>query len=127
MTAGDYYARQSPLKTGLACRCPRCGRGKLFKGFLGLQPACAVCGLDYSKADSGDGPAVFVILFLGAFVVFLALMVEIAYEPPLWLHAIIWPPLILGGAIALLRPMKATMIALQFRHKASESGKQSYD
>jgi uncharacterized protein (DUF983 family) len=127
MTAGGYHARQSPFKTGLACRCPRCGRGRLFKGFLGLQERCSVCGLDYSKADAGDGPAVFVILFLGALVVFLALMVEVAYTPPLWLHAILWPPLILGGAIAMLRPMKATMVALQFRHEASESGRQSYD
>lgn len=127
MTAGGYHARPSLLASALGCRCPRCGRGKLFKGFLGLQPACAVCGLDYSKADAGDGPAVFVILLLGGLVVFLALMVEVAYEPPLWLHAIIWPPAILGGAIALLRPMKAAMIALQFRHKASESGKVNYD
>ena len=67
------------------------------------------------------------ILILGAVVVFLALMVEIEYQPPLWLHALIWPPLILGGAIAMLRPMKATMIALQYRHKASESGAQPYD
>ena len=127
MTAGGYHARQSPLRTGLACRCPRCGRGQLFKGFLGLLERCPVCGLDYSKADAGDGPAVFVILILGAVVVFLALMVEVAYAPPLWVHAILWPPLILGGAIAMLRPMKATMIALQFRHKASESGKEQYD
>jgi uncharacterized protein (DUF983 family) len=125
--AGDYHARQSPLRTGLACRCPRCGRGKLFKGFLGLQERCSSCGLDYSKADAGDGPAVFVILILGALVVFLALMVEIKYEPPFWVHAMIWPPLILGGAIGMLRPMKATMIALQYRNKASESGIQKYD
>lgn len=127
MTAGGYHARQSPLRTGLACRCPRCGRGALFKGFLGLQESCASCGLDYSKADSGDGPAVFVILILGALVVFLALMVEIRYQPPFWVHAVIWPPLILGGAIGMLRPMKATMIALQYRNKASESGRQTYD
>jgi len=125
--AGGYYARQSPFKTGLACRCPRCGRGKLFKGFLTLRDHCPECGLDFSKADSGDGPAVFVILLLGALIVFLALMVEIRYEPPLWLHAIIWPPLILGGAIAMLRPMKATMIALQYRHKASDSGTRDYE
>jgi uncharacterized protein (DUF983 family) len=125
--AGGYVARQSPFKTGLACRCPRCGRGPLFKGFLGLQESCAACGLDYSKADSGDGPAVFVMLLLGALIVFLALMVEIAYQPPLWAHALIWPPLILGGSIAMLRPMKATMIALQYHHKASDSGTKNYD
>ncbi len=125
--AGGYRAGQSPFATGLACRCPRCGRGKLFKGFLGLRESCAECGLDYSKADSGDGPAVFVILLLGALVVFLALMVEIRYQPPFWVHALIWPPLILGGAIGMLRPMKATMIALQYRNKASDSGTTDYE
>lgn len=127
VTAGGYHARQSPFRTGLVCRCPRCGRGKLFQGFLGLRERCPVCGLDYSKADSGDGPAVFIMLLLGALVVFLALMVEIRYTPPLWVHAIVWPPLILGGAIAMLRPMKATMIALQYRNKASDSGIRHYD
>lgn len=125
--AGGDHARQSPFKAGLACRCPRCGRGKLFKGFLGLQDRCAACGLDYSQADSGDGPVVFVVLLLGALVVFLALLVEVRYTPPLWVHAALWPPLILGGAIAMLRPMKATMIALQYRHKASDSGTRRYD
>jgi uncharacterized protein (DUF983 family) len=127
VTAGGYDSRPSPFRTGLACRCPRCGRGKLFKGFLGLQDRCSACGLDLSKADSGDGPAVFIMLLLGAVIVFLALMVEIRYTPPLWVHALIWPPLILGGAIGMLRPMKATLIALQYRNKASESGRQNYD
>ena len=55
----------SPIRTGLSCRCPRCGKGRLFQGFLGLRPRCEACGLDYSFADSGDGPAVFVIFFAG--------------------------------------------------------------
>src|SRR5690606_866892 len=119
--AGRAAGRPSPFRAGLACRCPSCGRGKLFSGFLGLRERCDRCGLDYSTADSGDGPAVFVILLLGALVVFLALMVEVRYAPPLWLHAAIWPPLILGGALAMLRPMKATMIALQYRNQAGTS------
>lgn len=125
--AGGYVPRQSPFKTGLACRCPRCGRGRLYKGFLALQDRCSACGLDYSQADSGDGPAVFIMLLLGAVIVFLALMVEVTYQPPLWVHAMLWPPLILGGSIAMLRPMKATMIALQYHHKASDSGTKTYD
>ena len=125
--AGRIPRRPSPFRAGLACRCPNCGQGKLFAGFLGLADACAACGLDYSRADAGDGPAVFVILLLGAAVVFLALMVEIRYTPPLWLHAMIWPPLILGGALAMLRPMKATMIALQYRNDAGESGGGRHD
>src|SRR5262245_24513475 len=85
----------SPFRTGLACRCPRCGNGPLFRGFLDLRPRCESCGLDYAFADSGDGPAVFVVFLAGAIVVGSALIVEIKYEPPLWLHALLWGPLIL--------------------------------
>ncbi len=116
---GSGFPPLSPLKTGLACRCPRCGRGQLYVGFLTLAPSCRVCHLDYANADSGDGPAVFIILLLGAVVVALALIVEMRYEPPYWVHALLWPPLILGGALALLRPLKAFMIAQQYRNAAA--------
>jgi len=110
----------SPLAAGLACRCPRCGEGKLFQGFLALRPKCAACGLDFSFADSGDGPAVFVILFAGFVVVGLALVVEFLYQPPFWLHALLWGPLILLVTLGPLRPFKAVLIALQYHHKAAE-------
>ena len=87
-----------------------------------MAPRCAVCGLDLSAQDSGDGPAVFVILILGAAVVGLAALVEIAYAPPIWVHLAIWIPTILLGAVALLRPLKAGMIALQYRHLALGGG-----
>ncbi|MFN4283038.1 MAG: DUF983 domain-containing protein [Alphaproteobacteria bacterium] len=112
----------SPWRAGLLCRCPRCGRGALFAGLLTVAPACAVCGLDLAAQDSGDGPAVFVILVLGAIVVGLALAVELTFAPPLWLHMVLWPPLVLGGAIALLRPFKATLIAFQYRHRVAGLG-----
>ena len=115
----DHYSPQPPILTGLKGGCPRCGRGHLFKGYLEVRPACEKCGLDFSFADAGDGPAVFVILILGFVVVGLALWVELAFSPPTWLHLALWTPLIIGGAILLLRPFKATLIALQFRHKAS--------
>lgn len=109
----------SPLWAGLMCRCPRCGRGKLFRGFLHLAPQCEVCGLDYSF-DFGDGPAVFVIFFAGFVVVGAALIVEAAYQPPFWLHAVLWGPLILITTLGPLRPMKGLMIALQYHHGAAE-------
>jgi uncharacterized protein (DUF983 family) len=114
------YPPLSPLWNGLACRCPRCGKGRLFEGFLTLRPACEACGLDYGFADSGDGPAVFVILFAGFVVVFAALLVEVMYQPPYWLHALLWGPLILLTTLAPLRPVKGLMIALQYHHKAAE-------
>jgi uncharacterized protein (DUF983 family) len=110
----------SPLIAGLACRCPRCGKSGLFQGFLTLRPSCEACGLDFSFADSGDGPAVFVILFAGFVVVGLALVVEFLYQPPFWLHALLWGPLILVVTLGPLRSFKGVLIALQYHHKAAE-------
>jgi uncharacterized protein (DUF983 family) len=105
---------------GLACKCPRCGKGRLYAGFLTLRPACEKCGLDYAFIDSGDGPAVFIIMIAGAIVVGAALIVEVKYQPPFWLHAALWLPLILATTLLPLRSMKALLIALQFHHKAAE-------
>jgi uncharacterized protein (DUF983 family) len=106
--------------TGLRGRCPRCGEGRLWNGFLALQPRCQNCGLDYSFADSGDGPAVFVIMIVGFIVVGLALVVEFTISPPYWVHVILWVPLVLGLSIGMLRPLKGFMIAQQYRHRAAE-------
>src|SRR6266852_3784101 len=104
---------------GLACKCPRCGRGKLYAGFLDLRPNCEACGLNYAFIDTGDGPAVFIIMIAGAIVVGCALIVEVKYQPPFWLHAVLWLPLILATTLLPLRAMKSLLIALQFHHKAA--------
>ena len=104
---------------GLACKCPRCGEGKLYAGFLELRPNCEVCGLDFAFIDSGDGPAIFIIMLAGAIVVACALIVEVKYQPPFWLHAVLWLPLILATTLLPLRAMKSLLIALQFHHKAA--------
>jgi uncharacterized protein (DUF983 family) len=109
-----------PISRGLRGRCPACGRGRLFQGFLELRPACEQCGLDFRFADSGDGPAVFVILIGGAIVVFAALMTEVVYQPPYWVHAALWLPLILLVILLPLRLVKGLLIALQYHHKAAE-------
>lgn len=108
------------IGAGLMCRCPRCGQGRLFDGFLALRPRCSACGLDYDFADAGDGPAVFIILLAGFIVVGAALVVEALYHPPYWVHAMLWLPLILIVTLGPLRPMKGLMIALQYYHKAAE-------
>ena len=108
------------ITRGLRGRCPQCGEGRLFSGFLGLRPKCERCGLDYGFADSGDGPAIFVILGAGFVVVFAALIVEVLYKPPFWLHAALWLPLILLTTLAPLRAIKGLLIALQYHHKAAE-------
>jgi len=113
----------SPLTAALFCRCPRCGEGKVFQGILTVVPRCGRCGLDLRGEDVGDGATVFVILILGALVVLAAIIVEVKYEPPLWLHLVLWIPTILIGAVLLLRPLKAGLIALQYRHHLLEAGK----
>jgi uncharacterized protein (DUF983 family) len=116
----DTATGVSPYIAGLTCRCPRCGKGKLFDGFLALAPRCDRCGLDYAFIDAGDGPAVFVMLIAGFIVVAAALVVEVKYQPPLWVHAALWGPLILATTLLPLRLMKALLIALQFHHRAAE-------
>ena len=111
-----HFPRVSVTHAAFACRCPRCGEGRLFSGLLTVRPSCPDCGLDLSAQNAGDGPAVFVILFLGLIVVGLTAIVEIKFSPPVWLHLLLWTPLILGGAILMLRPLKAGLIALQYKH-----------
>ncbi|MCK7610733.1 DUF983 domain-containing protein [Roseibium sediminicola] len=115
-----HFPPVNPVTAGLAGKCPRCGQGRLFDGFLSVKKSCLSCGLDYSFADSGDGPAVFVIMLVGFVIVGLVLFVELSFQPPIWLHMVLWLPLTVILAGAVLRPLKGLMIALQFRHKAEE-------
>lgn len=109
-----------PIKVGLQGCFPRCGRGKLFDGFLKLKPHCSACGLDYAFADAGDGPAVFVMLIVGFLIIGLALWFDSVFAPPVWLHALIWLPLTVILSLVLLRKLKGIMVALQYRSNASE-------
>ena len=113
-------APPSPYVTGVLGRCPRCGGGKMFAGFLELAPRCEACGLDYGFADAGDGPAVIVTLLAGFIVVGTALVVEVKYEPPMWLHLAIFLPLTLVVCLGMLRPLKGVLVSLQYRNKAEE-------
>jgi uncharacterized protein (DUF983 family) len=110
----------SAVSAGLRARCPRCGKGKLFKNVLELRDKCDTCGLDYKFIDTGDGPAVFAIFILGFLVLGMALYVEFTYLPPVWVHVVLWGVLTPLIALLLLRWLKATLIALQFKHKAEE-------
>jgi uncharacterized protein (DUF983 family) len=109
-----------PIAAGLKGCCPRCGEGRLFSRFLTVAPRCNNCGLDYSFADAGDGPAVFVILIIGFIVVGSALWLEVSHNPPLWLHFLLWVPLTLGLSLTALRLIKGVLITLQYRNKAAE-------
>ena len=110
----------NPWIAGPLCRCPYCGKGKVFAGFLKFAESCAQCGKGFGNADAGDGPAVFVILIGGALVVPVALGIEFAFSPPAWVHLVIALPLAMIVCLSLLRPFKSTLFALQVANKASE-------
>jgi uncharacterized protein (DUF983 family) len=115
-----HFPPVEPFGTGFRGRCPRCGEGRLFDGYIKVRPRCAVCGLDFDFADSADGPAVFVMLIIGFVVVGLALWMEVTYGPPLWVHLLLWLPLTLILCLPTLRWLKGIMIALQYANKAAE-------
>jgi uncharacterized protein (DUF983 family) len=117
---GDMTSQPSVPGATLLARCPRCGKGALFAGYLDIAPACTACGLDYSKFDVGDGATVFVILLAGIVVAGGALIVETAYSPPYWVHAVIWLPTIFIVVFGGLRLVKAALMVLQFKHQARE-------
>ncbi|MEH3119721.1 MAG: DUF983 domain-containing protein [Methylorubrum populi] len=109
-----------PIPTGLRGRCPACGEGHLFRGFLAVRPACEVCGQDFSAFDSADGPAFFVMSIVGFVVVGVALWMEFAYEPPVWVHALVAGTLAVGLSLLLVRPLKGVLAAVQFANKAEQ-------
>jgi uncharacterized protein (DUF983 family) len=118
--AENYYPDISPLKTGLAGKCPRCGRGKLFDGYLGVAKSCANCGLSFAFADAGDGAAWFVMLFVCIAGVGSIIGVELAYSPPVWVHVMLAIPILVVLPLVLLRPVKGILICQQWKMKAQE-------
>ena len=110
----------SPITAGLTGCCPRCGKGHLFKGYLKVQSKCEVCGLDLAFTDTGYGPAFFVMSFVGIVVVALALWTEFTYEPPIWLHLVMWTALSIVLSLLMVRPLKGVLMNLQYHHKAEE-------
>ena len=118
----ENWTTPSVLEAALRCRCPRCGQGRLYRNILEVRARCEHCDLDLAGSDSGDGATALVILVLGAIIVALAFWTEFRFAPPLWLHAIIWPLVTIPLAVVLIRPTKAALIAIQYRHRATEMG-----
>jgi uncharacterized protein (DUF983 family) len=115
-----YYPQQSSVSVGLKRRCPQCGEGKLYKSFLKVADKCDRCDLDFSEIDSGDGPAIFIIMIAGFIIVGLVLYVEVVYRPDYWVHLVLWLPLSILLPLVLLPVLKAWLAAQQYRHKARE-------
>ncbi len=119
---GDFPVRSAAatVRSGLRGRCPRCGVGRLFTSYLKITERCDACGLGFAGHDVGDGPVVPAILIIGGIVVGLAWMVEVAFQPPLWIHALLWGPLTLGLSLGMLPLLKGLSVALQFRLRSTE-------
>ncbi|WP_076070915.1 DUF983 domain-containing protein [Sphingomonas montana] len=116
----DAWPHLDPMRTGLRGRCPRCGKGSLFSGFLALRRDCPCCGLDYAFADPADGPAFMVICFGCVPALIVALSIQIAFDPPAWVHLLTSLPFMLLTCLAPLRPLKGWFTCVQYRHKARE-------
>lgn len=112
------------IKTAWNCKCPRCRQGDLYTSAFSItvRDACASCGLDFSKNDSADGPAVFLIFILGFLLVPMAIFTEFTFAPPLWVHALLWTALALGVTLGALRPLKSYVIALQYKLRPGDWG-----
>ncbi len=112
----------SVARAALACRCPRCGQGRLFSGLLTIRSACEVCGLDLSGVDTGDAFAVPILIVLGALVVGAAFWVDVRFAPPLWVHALIWPPVTAVLVIIMTRYIKSFFAVQQYHTRRDEMG-----
>lgn len=112
--------KQPPITTGLKGRCPVCGQGSLFDGFLKFAPHCEGCGANFDIEDAGDGPAVFVIMLAGFIIIPLALAFQLITSAPLWLTMLLWMPILIMFCLALLRPLRGVMFNLQWVNRARE-------
>lgn len=105
---------------GIKGKCPRCGQGKVFSSYLKIADQCPNCGLGLEGHDTGDGAVVPAMLLIGSLVVGMAAYVELSFEPPLWLHAVLWVPVIIGLTMTILQPLKGISIALQYKYRSTE-------
>jgi uncharacterized protein (DUF983 family) len=119
----DTNGQPSLREAALFGLCPRCGAKTLFEGPVKFADRCRACSLEFSKFNVGDGPAAFLTMIVGALVVALALMLQLAAEPPWWVHVILWVPLTTLGVIAGLRVSKAALLCSEYRQKAGEAGR----
>ena len=106
--------------SALRCRCPKCGKGKLFKSLLTVADRCDTCGLSFAGHEQGDGPAFFGILIIGALTGIFAAIVEIKFAPPFWVHAALWIPFVVIGSLLSLRTLKAALIAAQYHYRKDD-------
>jgi uncharacterized protein (DUF983 family) len=114
------YNAPAPVLVALRGLCPRCGARTLFAGLTRFAPSCRACALDFGQFNVGDGPAAFLILVIGGAITALAIIVELRFSPPFWVHILLWLPLTSAAVIGSLRAAKALLLAIEYRQKAAE-------
>jgi uncharacterized protein (DUF983 family) len=107
--------RDKPVVRGFLGKCPACGKGNMFRKFLKVADQCPACGEELYHHRADDFPAYLVIVIVGHIIVAMTLAVEVAFAPPLWLHALIWLPLTALFALVLIQPIKGLVVAWQWQ------------
>lgn len=105
---------QQAFFRGLRQTCPNCGTGGLYRAYLKVRDTCPSCGEELHHHRADDAPPYFTMLITGHIVVGLLLSVETAYKPPLWLHAVIWPAMIVAMSLWLLPRIKGALVGVQW-------------
>lgn len=121
-TAEPMTEWQAPDTTQASLKglCPRCGAPGLFRSAVSFSDRCGTCGLDFGQFNVGDGPAAFLIMIVGGLLTIGIVMTELAFAPPIWVHVLIWVPLLVVLTVGLLRLAKAALLILEFRNRAHE-------
>lgn len=104
------------MRNGLRCRCPRCNRGKIFGKYLKIKDSCSHCGQEFYHHRADDFPPYITITIVGHIILSAATSVQIIYGPPMWVHMLLWLPLILFMSLAMLPPVKAALVGIQWAH-----------
>lgn len=110
------------LKSGWKGLCPRCGKGRMFASWLKVAQTCECCGLNYRFASPDDGPAFFSLCIVAFPLTFAVVWLQIAFEPPWWVHLVTSVPFMLIGCLLPLRPIKGWLVASQYMNRAVEAG-----
>ncbi|MDE8652928.1 DUF983 domain-containing protein [Novosphingobium album (ex Liu et al. 2023)] len=119
-TEPEHAGQPGIASAALFGLCPRCGARTLFGGLASFAPRCRVCGLDFSGFNVGDGPAAFLTLIVGALIAVLAIWVQLSFEPPFWVHILLWVPLTTLAVVGGLRAGKAALLAAEYQRRAGE-------
>lgn len=110
------------LRTGWEGRCPRCNEGPMFESWLKINESCPACGLSYRFAAPDDGPAFFSLCVIAFPLIFLVVWIQVAYEPPVWVHLLTSVPIMVAGCLLPLRPIKGWLVSSQYVNRAQEAG-----